>query len=70
MALSGLHIVCGYPGAHGWHNFAVPLLATPQWSETLAAPGTTTHVAPVIDAVLGQPDLAVDYGYKLAWILA
>lgn len=44
MALSGLHVACGFAGGPNGAN--QPLLSNLSWSQTMAAPGTTDNGAP------------------------
>lgn len=53
MALSGVHIACGYAGGSGRNGQTLPTTQKPAWSETMAEPGTTAQAAP---AVGGQRD--------------
>jgi hypothetical protein len=46
MALSGVHVACGFAGGQGAGGFAVQIGRPPVWSETLAAASTTVNVAP------------------------
>jgi hypothetical protein len=48
MALSGVHISCGYSGPNGGAHGQVSLLGRAMWSQTMASAGTTTRVAPDI----------------------
>ncbi|OLP56840.1 hypothetical protein BJF92_12270 [Rhizobium rhizosphaerae] len=46
MAFSGLHVLCALAGQDGdYSNTRQPLLVSPQWSQTMAAAGTTTNAA-------------------------
>lgn len=56
MALSGVHVACGYVGGAGRNLQVQALMKKPVWSETLAAAGTTTNVAPTsVDQSVGDP---------------
>jgi hypothetical protein len=46
MALSGVHIACGFIGGLGkYQNSSVDLLGKVIWSQTMSAPGTTSQGA-------------------------
>jgi hypothetical protein len=55
MALSGLHVNCGYAGPFQRRDAAVGILGRVAWSETMAAPGTTTNAAPANSDGAGEP---------------
>ena len=68
MALSGLHVVCGYAGGRTPNTpFPLPLPASAAWSETLAVAGSTTNKAPGNDATFGQPMMSVRSSVD-AWV--
>lgn len=49
MALSGCRVVCAYAGSINRQAAPGTLLGRPEWSETLAANGTTGKSAPAED---------------------
>lgn len=55
MALSGVHVACGYVGDEGQRDTVVTLARAPVWSQTMAAAGTTASSAPKKDRGLGSP---------------
>jgi hypothetical protein len=63
MALSGVHVACGFAGGQGAGGFAVQIGRPPVWSETLAAASTTVNVAPPYrgerDAHRGSPTFEI-----------
>lgn len=68
MALSGLHVACGYAGGRTPNTpFPLPIPSPAAWSETLASAGTTTNVAPGSDATFGQPLMSVRCSID-AWV--
>lgn len=58
MALSGLHVACGFVGASAGVQ-AMPVLTKASWSQTMASAGTTTNVAPDT-RLAGQGDPVMD----------
>lgn len=56
MALTGLHVVCAYPGSTSPQNKVAPTLGRPIWSETLSSPGPTTQASPGTDWANGLGD--------------
>ncbi len=59
MALSGVHIACGYIGAAGWNGAAQALLGSIAWSQTMASAGTTSQGAPSISQATGAPSYEI-----------
>jgi hypothetical protein len=55
MALSGVHIVCGYVGGFGAGNFIQSLIGKIAWSQTMASAGTTSQAAPDVASAYGAP---------------
>ena len=46
MALSGVHVACGYVGGYAAISQQIPLLSAIAWSQTMTAAGTTSQAAP------------------------
>lgn len=70
MALSGLHVTCGFAGEPRGSASSIPLLGAAVWSETMANPGTTTMEAPPapsMPALAGRPVFSVRASAD-AWI--
>lgn len=70
MALSGVHIGCGYAGGRDAAKSVE--VATPgpmAWSRTMASPGPTDLVAPRSDVALGDPIFWVTTAFDIcfAW---
>ena len=60
MALSGVHIECGYAGGQGIGDNYFALRKTLVWSETLAGPGTTSNSAPAANPkTTGSPIFSI-----------
>lgn len=55
MALTGVHIACGYGGGSGKNGLTLPVLRKPFWSETMASAGTTSNSAPAGSQSEGDP---------------
>lgn len=53
MALSGLHVVCGFAGIDGYDNAPQPIITKVVWSEAPATATQTTNAAPAADALGG-----------------
>jgi hypothetical protein len=47
LALSGVHVACGYSGPGYNKRHEVALLAECKWSQTMATAGTTTNASPI-----------------------
>ncbi|WP_439404744.1 hypothetical protein ACNJX9_25335 [Bradyrhizobium sp. DASA03076] len=54
MALSGVHIVCGFTGVHGGGHGGSALLARAVWSQTMGSPGATSNVSPLETPLEGE----------------
>lgn len=55
MALSGIHVTCGYAGPLTRRDAAVGILGKRVWSETLSSASTTTNAAPANHDAAGEP---------------
>lgn len=55
MALSGMHVACGYAGSSTNRWATLSAIGRTIWSETLASPGTTTNTAPASSDTAGDP---------------
>ncbi len=55
MALSGMHIACGYAGNVVNKQQGLSLMGPLVWSQTMAAPGTTNEAAPQVSGGSGYP---------------
>ncbi|MBX5132530.1 hypothetical protein HJB80_07615 [Rhizobium lentis] len=55
MALSGLHIVCGYAGSQTARYTSQAVLGKIMWSEAPASGVTSTNSAPVASDIAGDP---------------
>lgn len=55
MALSGVHVECGYTGARSGIEGKTEIHARCVWSQTMASPGTTTQTAPANSRGEGDP---------------
>lgn len=55
MALTGIHVACGYPGISGNPSNAQPIVGEVVWSQTFTGAGTTTERAPLNDDGRGKP---------------
>ncbi len=59
MALSGVHITCGYVGAKIADDWVGALFGLVSWSQTMASAGTTSQAAPQIFEHRGTPGFEV-----------
>ena len=65
MALSGVHIACGFIGGSRFYQGESDLVRKPSWSQTMATAGTTSQAAPDnghrpgMGADLGQPSYEI-----------
>ncbi|KQP82860.1 hypothetical protein ASF57_12045 [Methylobacterium sp. Leaf117] len=59
MALSGVHIACGYIGGKSGLNNRSLILSPPVWSQTMAAAGTTDKGAPAVAEDTGDPSFEI-----------
>lgn len=59
MALSGVHISCGYTGPAYGREHSVSLLSECVWSQTMASAGTTTSSSPVESPLAGAPAFSI-----------
>ncbi len=59
MALSGMHITCGYVGAPVYKGTGQALMGKLTGAQTMASPGTATPVAPEATAQKGDPAFQV-----------
>ena len=60
MALTGLHVACGYAGSQSQRWASMALIGKTIWSETLTTAGTTTNVAPAASDIAGDPIFEVN----------
>ncbi|MDK4730336.1 hypothetical protein [Rhizobium phaseoli] len=60
MALTGLHVVCGYAGSQSQRWASQALLGKIAWSEAPATGVTSTNVAPASSDVAGDPIFRVN----------
>ncbi|ALN73519.1 hypothetical protein [Aureimonas sp. AU20] len=76
MALSGLHVACGFVGGYGRSQAGsvasssiavIPLLSKAVWSETLASAATTTSSAPAGGNGAGAPVFTIRSSID-AWV--
>ncbi|RWX72568.1 hypothetical protein [Mesorhizobium sp. M2A.F.Ca.ET.039.01.1.1] len=59
MALSGLHVACGFAGSIALRSTGFPILGKPSWSQTMPTAATTTQAAPKGDEARGDPIMSV-----------
>ena len=55
MALSGVHVACGYVGGPRDDKGGASLARKPAWSQTMAAAGATAQSAPSVSGRAGSP---------------
>ena len=55
MALSGLHITCGYASSSSHRHLGLPLLGKVVWAQTMTEAGITEHAAPSGNDTRGAP---------------
>jgi hypothetical protein len=65
--MDGLHVVCGYAGAHGHDKAVQPHLNEIQWSETLTETGATTATAAANDDPKGKAVFVLTAGVA-GWV--
>jgi hypothetical protein len=59
MALSGVHVACGYAGGVAKGGAPMPVIRKPVWSESPASNTPSTNAAPANDAASGDPLFAI-----------
>ncbi len=59
MALTGVHVACGYVGDTGQKGVVQSLGRAPLWSQTMSSAGVTTSSAPKADGNLGSPSFEI-----------
>lgn len=70
MALSGVHIVCGYVGGRDAAKSADTLIGGPlAWSRTMTSPGITDLAATTTSPALGDPSFEIRSSFDIwfAW---
>ncbi|MBX4967195.1 hypothetical protein [Rhizobium binae] len=54
MALTGLHVVCGFAGSQIAREKSQPILGKIAWSEAPGSGVTSTNIAPPVNDAMGQ----------------